>query len=359
MKKILKVVLCSLMVLLAACNDSKQGADSKEKYGCDVLNIYNWGEYIGENVVRNFEKEYNVKVTYSLYGSNEEMYTKLLGGSQYDVLVPSDYMIERLIKENLLQSLDLDKITNFSNLTEGVQNWSFDPNHEYSIPYFWGTVGIIYDTNVIASADVEAQGWNIFHDEKYKGQSIAMYDSERDAFMMALKALGYSMNTEDEGEIEAAYQWLLEADSKVNLAYVQDEIIDGMITGEFVLANVYSGDAAYMLYENEDLAFFLPEQGTNIWVDSMVIPANAKCPALAHEFINYILTYDASLDNSQTVGYTSSHAEVITELSGEDGDYYENNAYLPRTDYEKDEVFKNNEVLKKKLSDLWIKVKNQ
>lgn len=361
MKKILKVVLFSLLaVSLAACsNGSKPSVDPKEKYGCDVLNVYNWGEYVGENVIHNFEKQYGVKVTYSLFGSNEEMYTKLLGGSQYDVLIPSDYMIERLIKENLIQKLDLSLIPNMSNLDEATLNKSFDPTNEYSAPYLWGNVGIVYNTKYIDSKDVESQGWDVFKNSKYNGLSIAVYDSERDSFMMAFKALGYSMNTENDAEIEAAYNWLLDVKKSVSPKFVQDEVIDGMIFGEYVMANVYSGDAAYMLSENEDLAYFAPTEGTNIWVDAMVIPANAKCTALAHEFINYILTYEASLDNSETVGYSSSNAEVLSELSSAGGTYEGNDAYLPRVGYELDETFKHNDVLKKKLSDLWIKVKNQ
>lgn len=362
MKKLLKLVLCSLLALsLTACGKSSGNSDIDpiEKYGCDVLNVYNWGEYIGEEVNKKFEQQYNVRVVYSLFGSNEEMYTKLLGGSQYDVLVPSDYMIERLMDENMLQKLDLSLIPNLPNLADGVTNLPYDSENEYSIPYFWGTVGIVYDTTVIDSANVEREGFDIFRNEKYKGQPIAVYDSERDAFMMAFKALGYSMNTESDEEIQAAYQWLLDVDAKINPAYIQDEVIDGMIYGEYVMANVYSGDAAYMLSENENLAFYLPESGTNIWSDAMVIPANAKCPALAHEYINYILSYDASLDNSMTVGYTSSNAEVMEELSSEGGDYFGNDAYLPRVGYDKDEVFKHNETLKKVLADLWIKVKNQ
>ncbi len=175
--------------------------------------------------------------------------------------------------------------------------------------------------------------------------------------MMALKALGYSMNTEDEGEIEAAYNWLLEMNNTMDPAYVTDEVIDGMINGNKDIAVVYSGDAATILDENEDMSFFLPTEGTNLWSDAMVIPANAENPLLAHEFINYVLTYDASYDNSETVGYSSSNQKVLDDMAAPDGTYGENEAYLPRTDYDKDEVFEDNPVLKQKLAELWIKVK--
>ena len=284
------------------------------------------------------------------------MYTKLQGGDSYDVLVPSDYMIERLISEGMLQELDLSKIPNIANLAEGVKNLPYDPDNTYSVPYFWGNVGIVYNHNNVDPADVEAEGWNILKDTKYAGH-IYMYDSERDAFMTAFKALGYSMNTENEDEIQAAYEWLLEMNNTMEPVYVTDEVIDGMANGNKDIAVMYSGDAAYVLDTNEDMSYWMPTEGTNLWSDAMVIPANAENPALAHEFINYVLSYDASYGNSEYVGYASSNQEVLDTLSGEGG-YYENNeAYLPRSGYEKDEVFHDNQTLKKILSELWIKVK--
>ena len=284
------------------------------------------------------------------------MYTKLQAGDSYDILVPSDYMIERLIKENALQELDLELIPNISNLAEQVRNMPYDPENTYSVPYFWGSVGIVYNKNNVDQADLEAEGWNILKDTKYAGK-IYMYDSERDAFMVAFKALGYSMNTQNEDEIQAAYQWLMEQRQTMDPIYVIDEVIDGMMNGNKDMAVVYSGDAATILSENEDMGFFMPTEGTNMWSDCMVIPANAENPKLAHEFINYILSYDASLDNSETVGYASSNQEVLDELSGEGGLFEGNEAYLPRDGYDKDEVFNDNQVLKERLTELWIKVK--
>ena len=284
------------------------------------------------------------------------MYTKLLAGEAYDVLVPSDYMIERLIAEDRLQPLDKSKITNFDNLCDNLKGLGYDPDNTYSIPYFWGSVGLVYNKNNVDRAELEEKGYNILRDEKYKG-NIYIYDSERDAFMVAFKALGYSMNTEDENEINEAFEWLKSLNDTMEPAYVTDEVIDAMANGNKDIAVVYSGDAAYILEENEDMDFFMPNEGTNIWSDAMVIPANAENPELANEFINYILTYEPSLDNSLTVGYSSSNKEVLEELSGENGDFYGNTAYIPREGYEKDEIFHDNEVLKKKLSELWIKVK--
>lgn len=347
------------LLLLAGCgSQSANSNNAMETYGCDVLNVYNWGEYIGENVISEFESRYGVRVNYSLFASNEEMYTKLLGGTKYDVIIPSDYMIEKLLDENMLQKLDKSMITNIGNLYEGVLNKAYDTDNSYSVPYFWGNVGIVYDKTLIDSADVESQGWEVLRNEKYKGM-IYMYDSERDSFMVALKALGYSMNTESEEELNEAYEWLTKLHQTMNPAYVTDEAIDGLIYGEKAMGVMYSGDAAYILSENENMAYYVPKQGTNVWNDAMVIPANSSCPKLANEFINYILEYDASYDNSSYVGYASSNKEVLETMSGQDGDYYGNNAYFPDLTNPLNEEFHNNESVRRIISELWVKVKNQ
>ncbi len=357
MKKSIALALIATFVL-AGCGGGGSDASSAavEKYGSDTLKLYNWGEYTGENIISDFEDEFGVKVIMEYFDSNEMMYTKVQAGDAYDVLVPSDYMIERMMKEDMLQEIDLSLIPNMENLTDGVKNLAYDPDNTYSVPYFWGNVGIVYNHNNVDPAEVERLGWDIFHDTAYKG-NIYVYDSERDSFMMALKALGYSMNTENEAEIQEAYEWLVQISKTMEPAIVLDEVIDGMATGTKDIGVLYSGDAAYALSENEDLSYFLPEEGTNLWSDAMVIPANAENPALAHEFINYVLTYDASYDNSEYVGYTSSNQEVMDELSGEGGYYEGNEAYLPRVGYEKDEIFVDNQILKERLAELWIKVK--
>ena len=356
MKKLIAVAVTAMLLLTGCGGGGASSEDAIEKYGSDTLKVYNWGEYIGESVISDFEKEFGVKVVYEVFDSNEMMYTKLQAGDAYDVLVPSDYMIERLMNEEMLQPLDLSLIPNISNLADGVKNLPYDPDNTYSVPYFWGSVGIVYNQNNVDAADLEAEGYNILKNEKY-ADKIYMYDSERDSFMVAFKALGYSMNTQNPDEIQAAYEWLMEQRKTMNPAYVADEVIDGMINGNKDMAVVYSGDAATILAENEEMGFFLPNEGTNLWSDAMVIPANAENPKLAHEFINYILTYEASMDNSETVGYASSNQEVLDGLSGE-GCYFEGNeAYLPRDGYDKDEVFEDNQVLKEQLTQLWIKVK--
>ena len=362
MKKFLPLLLAGIMALgFAGCGGQGGAASggasgSTASGGSNVVKVYNWGEYIGEDVVQNFEKEYNAKVIYEYFDSNEMMYTKLLAGDSYDVLVPSDYMIERLIKEDRLQPIDLKKIPNFENVVDSLKGLDYDPDNTYSVPYFWGNVGLVYNKNNVSKEEIEAKGYEILRDEKYKGR-IYIYDSERDAFMTAFKALGYSMNTENEDEINAAYEWLCDINSRMEPAYVTDEVIDSMANGNKDIAVVYSGDAAYILQENPDMGFCMPSEGTNLWSDAMVIPKNAENPELAHEFINYILTYEASEDNSVTVGYASSNKDVLADLSSEGGEFYGNEAYLPRDGYEKDEIFHDNEVLKKRLSELWIKVK--
>ncbi len=355
MKKILSVLL---VLALAVCPLLTAAVgETVEDFGGVTLNVYNWGEYIDSdmNVIRNFEKMYNCRVNYKTYESNEILYTQILSGDSWDILVPSDYMIERLIKEKKLQPLDKSIVTNLDLLAEGVRNLDFDPDNTYMVPYLWQTVGIVYDQTKIDPAKVEEKGWRIFQDPEYEGHTY-MYDSERDAFMIALKSLGYSANTESEEEIQAAYEWLLEMNSAVHPSYVTDEVIDSMAQGYKWLALVYSGDGAYILSENENMAFALPREGTNIAVDAMVIPANAANPRLANLFIKYILDYDASLAISEDVGYASANAQVLAELSGEGGAYEGNSAYLPRVGYELDEFFHDNEVLRTRLSDLWFKV---
>ena len=304
MKKLIAVWLI-LTLALAACG-TFAAADN------GVLNVYNWGEYIDKQVITDFEKAYGVRVNYSLFSSNEEMYTKLMSGASYDVLVPSDYMIERLIRENMLQPIDKDVVDNLDNLCEGVRNLSYDPDNTYSVPYLWQTVGIVYDTTKIDPEKMEEAGWSIFLDPEYAGHTY-MYDSERDAFMIAFKALGYSMNTENTDEIQAAYDWLRGMDKAVHPSYVTDEVIDSVANGEKWMALVYSGDAAYILSENEDMGYCAPKEGTNVAVDAMVIPANASNPEMANAFIKFILEYENSVRISDEVGYASANAEALAE----------------------------------------------
>ena len=340
----------------ARLSQQHKSAAAVEKYGSNVLKLYLPGEYLGENVISDFEKQYGVRVIVENFDSNEMMYTKLMAGDRYDVIIPSDYMIERLMNEDFLQPLDKSMIPNMENMSDAVLGMSYDPDNTYSIPYFWGSVGLVYNHENVDPAIIESEGWEILRNTDYAGH-IYIYDSERDSFMMAFKALGYSMNTDDPDEINTAYEWLLQMNNTMSPVYVTDEVIDGMMNGYKDIAVVYSGDAAVVLDENEDMSFYMPSQGTNIWCDAMVIPQNAENPKLAHEFINYMLTYEAAFDNTETVGYTSPNAEVFEEMTSSEDLYADNAAYLPRSGYDKDEMFHDNQTLMRELSRLWIKVK--
>ncbi len=331
-----------------------RGSDTVRPYEGQTLHVYNWGEYVGENFVNDFEEETGATLVMENFDSNEEMYIKVANGESYDVLVPSDYMIQRLIDEGYLQKLDESKLDCFDQLSEGSLGFAYDPDNEYSVPYFWGTVGICYNKDVVSLEDLEEEGFNIFLDTKYAGQ-VYLYDSERDAFMMALKALGYSMNTVNEDEIYEAYDWLLQCVETMDVEIVTDEIIDNMAQGRKALGLIYSGDATYVMDENEDMGYFMPESGTNLWCDAMVIPKNAENPDLAHEFINFACEYDPAYDNSSYVGYTAANEEVMEDLAN--GEFEGINAYVPRTDNDNDEVFEYNEETKKLIGELWSKVK--
>ena len=347
------VVVVGLVASLFGLNKSA----SSLPYAGQTLHVYNWGEYTGENIISGFEELTGAKVVMDNFDSNEQMYIKVANGDAYDVLVPSDYMIQRMMQEDMLQKLAPETRKEcLSELADAIKGLPYDPKNEYSIPYFWGTVGIVYDKTKVSEEDLENEGWNIFLDQKYKGD-IYLYDSERDSFMMALKALGYSMNTTSEDELNEAFNWLVQCVQTMDPEIVTDEIIDNMAQARKALGLIYSGDAAYVMSENENMGFYMPTSGTNLWSDAMVIPKNAKNPKLANEFIRYITSYDAAMDNSSYVGYTSPNKEVTEELGGEGGDYDGINAYTPRSGYDKDEVFQYDEATRKIIADLWSRVK--
>ena len=374
MKKIITFLLClilslSTLPLFAFADDeyfSQEQIDYYKNLGLQgtTVNVYNWGEYISDgsegsiDVVKEFEKLTGCKVNYTNFESNENMYSKLTGGGvSYDVIVPSDYMIQRMMQEKMLQKLEPETRKEcLGELVDAIKGLPYDPKNEYSIPYFWGTVGIVYDKTKVSEEDLEKDGWDIFLDQKFKGD-IYLYDSERDSFMMALKALGYSMNTTSQDELNAAYNWLIQCVQTMDPEIVTDEIIDNMAQARKALGLIYSGDAAYVMSENENMGFYMPKSGTNLWSDAMVIPKNAKNPKLANEFIRYITSYDAAMDNSSYVGYTSPNKEVTEELGGKGGDYDGINAYTPRAGYDKDEVFQYDEITRKIIADLWSRVK--
>ncbi len=355
-RRILPGILVAAAVVLLAVFVKFGGSKEERPFEGQTLHIYNWGEYTGENIIADFEEETGATVVQENFDSNEQMYIKVANKEPYDLLVPSDYMIERLIQEDLLQKLDHSKLTCMDKLADSVKGLPYDPNNEYSVPYFWGTVGIVYDKRKVDVKDLEEEGFGIFLDEKYKGD-VYLYDSERDSFMMALKTLGYSMNTTNEQEIQEAYEWLVQCVETMDTEIVTDEIIDNMAQGRKALGLIYSGDATYVMDENENMGYYMPKSGTNLWSDAMVIPKNAKNPELAHAFINYASDYAGAYDNSSYVGYTSANKEVMDDIYGEGGDYEGIDAYIPRIDNPKDEVFVYNEDTKKIMGDLWSRVK--
>ena len=347
------VVVVGLVASLFGLNKSA----GSQPYAGQTLHVYNWGEYTGENIISGFEELTGAKVIMDNFDSNEQMYIKVANGDAYDVLVPSDYMIQRMMQEKMLQKLEPETRKEcLGELVDAIKGLPYDPKNEYSIPYFWGTVGIVYDKRKVSEEDLEKDGWDIFLDQKFKGD-IYLYDSERDSFMMALKALGYSMNTTSQDELNDAYNWLIQCVQTMDPEIVTDEIIDNMAQARKALGLIYSGDAAYVMSENENIGFYMPKSGTNLWSDAMVIPKNAKNPKLANEFIRYITSYDAAMDNSSYVGYTSPNKEVMEELGGKGGDYDGINAYTPRAGYDKDEVFQYDETTRKIIADLWSRVK--
>ncbi len=353
---------CTIAAVAVACialvfGMNKQPA-SDLPYSGQTLYIYLPGEYMGEEIVPLFEEQTGATVIVENFDSNEQMYIKVSNGESYDIIIPSDYMIMRLMDEGYLQKLDQSLLTCWDELNEAVLSPAFDPNNEYSVSYFWGTVGIVYDKTKVSEADLEEQGYGIFLNEKYKGD-IYLYDSERDSFMMALKDLGYSTNTENEAELQEAYEWLVQCVTTMEPEIVTDEIIDNMAQGRKALGLCYSGDATYIMSENENMGFYMPEKGTNRWYDSMVIPKSAESVELAHEFMNFISTYDMAYANSDYVGYTSPNLAVMEALSSEEegGSYAGINAYIPRADHPLDEVFVFNEEVKKLMGNLWSKVK--
>lgn len=307
MKKSLKMLLLIMIltVVLASTGCSNENQT--------VLNVYNWGDYIDESVIDEFEKEFNIKVNYEDFATNEEMYVKIKsGGTDYDVAFPSDYMIEKMIKEDLLLKLDMNNIPNYKNIDERFKNLDFDSNNEYSVPYMWGTVGILYNQKMV---DEPVDSWNILWDSKYKGQ-ILMLDSQRDSIAVALKKLGYSMNTRNLNELEEAKEELIKQ-KPLLLAYVGDEVKDMMIGEEAALAVVWSGDAVYMMEENEDLRYVVPEEGSNYWFDNMVIPKTSKNKKEAEMFINFMTRPEIAQKNTEYIGYSTTNKETMKLLDPE------------------------------------------
>ena len=287
------------------------------------INVYNWGQYIADgsdgciDVIAEFEKAYpNIKVNYMTFDSNESMYTKLVaGGSSFDIIIPSDYMVEKLIEEDRLEPLNFDNIPNFQYIDEQFRDPAYDPGSRYSVPYTWGSVGIIYNSKYVAAEDVKDQSWNLLWNENYAGK-ILMFDNPRDAFAIAELSLGYSLNTDKTEEIDAAADKLRKQKPVVQ-AYVMDQVFQKMQREEAWIAPYYAGDYFVMLEENENLEFYHPKEGFNIFVDAICIPKGSEHKEEAETFINFLLEPEICAGNLEYIGYSSPETESLKYMDPE------------------------------------------
>ena len=332
MKKTLCFFLLAALVLLSAVllsSCSGGGEEEENAAGTVTLYVYNWGEYISDgsedslNSNKAFEQYFNenlsskygckVKVNYSTYSSNEDMYAKISSGAvKYDVIVPSDYMIERMINEGLLRELDFGRIANYeTNIIERFKNPDYDPENKYSVPYSYGMVGIIYNTSIVDEDDENVGSWKLMFDEDtpYRGD-ILQFNNPRDAFGTAQYYLGYDVNGTDPDEWRAALE-LLKAQKDIVKGYVMDEIYNMMESGSAAVAAYYAGDFLTMYEENEDLEFYYPKEGTNFYVDAFCVPYNSQNPEIAEEYINFMLSEEPAVANAEATYYASPNSTVI------------------------------------------------
>jgi len=311
-----KLVALGLSVMMVAAT-LLTGCGSSDKYPNGKVYVYNWGEYIDDETIKMFEEETGIEVIYDEYDTNETMYPKVeAGASGYDIVCPSDYMIQKMIDNDLLAELNWDNLPN-AKANIGAQYYeqsqAFDPGNKYSVPYCWGTVGILYNTTMV---NEPVTSWSILWDEKY-ADSILMQDSVRDLFMVALKQLGYSMNSTDEAELQEAKQLLIDQKPLVQ-AYVIDQVRDKMIGDEAALGVIYSGEAIYTQRENPNLAYVIPEEGTNVWIDSWVILKDAPNKENAEKFIDFMCRPEIALMNFDYITYSTPNTAAQALIEDED-----------------------------------------
>lgn len=311
-----KVFFSVILASAAAVSLSSCGNSSSKP----TLKVFNWGEYISDgqdgtlDTIAEFEKEFNCKVQYDLFSTNEEMYTKLSSGSvEYDVVIPSDYMISKMIAEDMLEPINYDIVTNAENLMDRFKTTDFDPGNVYSVPYTWGTVGIVYNKTMVNGP---VTSWNTLWDSQYDTKTL-MFLNNRDAFGIAEKLLGYSQNSTDESEIRACADKLKEQKAAVHPNYVMDEVFDKMEIGEAAVAPYYAGDAVTMISENPDLDFVVPEEGSNVFIDSMCIVKGSTQVDLANEFINFMCREDIAQANIEYISYSTPLQSVYDNLDEE------------------------------------------
>ena len=327
------------------------------------INVYNWGEYISTgadegtlDVNSEFEELTGIKVNYTNYATNEELYAKLKGGgATYDVIIPSDYMISKMIREDMVQELDFENIPNFRYIMENFRNMDYDPENAYSVPYTWGTVGIIYDETTV-DLNEEDIDWDLLWDETYTDQ-ILMFDNPRDAFAISELLLGYSINTENPEELAAAAEKLKEQ-KRIVQGYVMDEIFDKMGAGDAWIAPYYAGDALTIMEENDSLNFVVPKSGTNLFVDAMCIPAGAKQKEAAEMYINFMCEPDIAYANIDYICYSTPHSAAFDML---DEEVQNDPISYPDEDLiaERTTVFVNlSDEANKRMQDLWTEMKS-
>ncbi|MGI6578087.1 MAG: ABC transporter substrate-binding protein [Eubacteriales bacterium] len=350
LKKVLSVFLIATMVAIlfafGGCSGSNQGKP--------VLKVYNWGDYIDEEVISLFEEETGIDVIYDTFETNESMYTKIktTGASTYDVVIPSDYMIKRMADEGLLAEIDVSELENYHLIDEEFKGLEYDPDNKYSVPYMWGTVGILYNTKMV---DDPVDSWTILWNEKYS-RKIFMMDSVRDSIGITLKMLGYSLNSTDLEQLKEAEQKLIEQRPLV-LAYTADEVKDKMIAGEAAMAVVYSGDAITCMdpdYGNPDLAYAVPKEGSNLWFDAMCILEGSPNKEAAMKFIDFMCRTDIAAKNRDFINYSTPQREVYESLPDE----IKNDPvqYPPQEVLDSSEVFADLGESIAYYEDLWVRV---
>lgn len=384
MKKLLSILTLSAVTLSLLCSCSSSESNTEEETeeataqtltvsdpeyytrfkgkGLSI-NVYNWGEYISTgaeegtlDVNSEFEELTGIKVNYTNFATNEELYAKLKGGgASYDIIIPSDYMISKMIKEGLIQKLDYDNIPNFSYIMDNFRNMEYDPKNEYSVPYTWGTVGIIYDETMVDMKEEDID-WDLLWNEEYADQ-ILMFDNPRDAFAIAEIMLGYSLNTEDPEELKSAAEKLKEQ-KRIVQGYVMDEIFDKMAAGDALIAPYYAGDALTIMEENDSLNFVVPDSGTNLFVDAMCIPTSAKQKEAAEMYINFMCEPDIAFANIDYICYSTPHQAAFDMLDEEvqtDPISYPDNELIA----ERTTVFVNlSDDANKLMQDLWTEMKS-
>jgi len=344
--KIIRKIICFALVLALSLPLFACGGGSKV-----TLNVLNWGDYIDPALLRQFEDETGISVKYTTMTSNEEMLVKLASPDNiYDVCFPSDYIIEKLIADDLLYKIDQANIPNLKNIDSRFLDLSFDPGNQYSVPYMWGTVGILYNTTMVTDP---VDSWNILWDEKYAGE-ILMYDSMRDTIGITLKKLGYDINTRNEEDILAAQEALI-AQKPLVRAYLTDDIKMELINGNAAMGVVYSGDAVYCISENPDLAYVVPKEGSNVWFDNIIIPKTSQHTAEAEKFIDFLCDAKVAAQNSDYIGYSTPNAAALALMGS---DYIDDPTYNPPQDVlDRCQIYHDLGDFVKVFSDAWTKVK--